>query len=468
MRFINRRFFVFIISLVLILAFGTNCFGQESPAKKTLKRRVDPVIMDGKLASEVVGSPLEGLRLYAFHNGKFEPIRFQVDEMTGENGDWILYAGPIPNWDLSNSKFDTWDKLLFMAEDTGDKAPKEVWIPGYTRGTEIEVVDPLTGEKGWCYLLYFASNPPARSNLTDYVKYDYKTESIEGNSYYYQYIITKDGLHSTYYKVMSLKGKNGIGKNFVDRLKVRPTLKIIGALPIHLNEENLKSNVIAYKTGPVRTIRRVEQYVQIAWMKSLRAVVDVMYYADVVTVPMMVTIPLRPSALGSSLVVRFGTDYNPNAFSDMYAYNSSNPKGFLINGKMDESKKNFNPEFDSWRLVRGEQMGGAFMTRTIINPNLKGYLKLKMGLIDDNTMKDSPENNPGLYGFMWQDWDISDVPKGKYHFCFLEFYGISPYKQGDEISYCNYMDHLLKIRSGNQECLNRAKLLPELGDRYKK
>ncbi|KQC08720.1 MAG: hypothetical protein APR62_04125 [Smithella sp. SDB] len=463
-----KRFFVFFSSLFLIAVFGTNSFGAEAIAKKNLKRSVDPVIMDGKLASEVIGSPLDGLHLFSFHDGKFEPIRFQVDEMTGENGDWILNAGPIPNNDLSNGKFDSWDKLLFMAEDTGDRVSKEAWLPGYTRGSEIEVDDPLTGEKGWCYLFYFSSNSPPLSNLPDYVKYDYKTESIEGDSYYYQYIITKNGLHSTYYKVMSLKGKNGIGKNFVDRLKVRPTLKIIGALPIHFDEENLKSNVIAYKTGPVRAIRRVEQYVQIAWMKSLRAVVDVMYYADVVTVPMMVTIPLRPSALGSSLVVRFGTDYNPNAFSDMYAYNSSNPKGFLINGKMDEAKKNFNPEFDSWRLVRGEQMGGAFMTRTIINPKLRNLLKLKMGLIDDNTRKDPPENYPGLYGFMWQDWDISDVPKGKYCFCFLEFYGISPYRQGDEISYCNYMDHLLKIRSGNQECINRATLLPELGDRYKK
>ena len=468
MKLFNGRFFVFISSLVLILAFSTNGFGEDAVAKKTLKRKVDPVIMDGKLASEIIGSPLEGLRLYAFRNGKFEPIRFQIDEMTGENGDWILYGGPVPNWDLSNGKFDTWDKLLFMAEDTGDKAPKEAWIPGYSRGSEIEVIDPLTGQKGWCYLFYFASNCPPRSNLPDYVKYDYNTETTQGSSYYYQYIITKDGLHSTYYKVMSLKGKNGIGKNFVDRLKVRPTLKIIGALPIRFNEENLKSNVIAYKTGPVRAIRRVEQYVQIAWMKSLRAVVDVMYYADVVTVPMIVTIPIRPSALGSSLVVRFGTDYAPNAFSDMYAYNSSNPKGFLINGKMDEAKKNFNPEFDSWRLVRGEQMGGAFMTRTIVNPKYRQYLKLKMGFIDDNTMKDSPENNPGLYGYMWQDWDISDIPSGKFCFCFLEFYGISPYKPGDEISYCNYMDHLLKIKSGNQESINRATLLPELGDRYKK
>jgi len=466
MRSTYERFFVFISSLILVLVLGTDGFGAEALAKKTLKRRVDPVIVDGKLASEVIGFPLEGLRLYAFHNGRFEPIRFQIDEMTGENGDWILSKGPIPNGDLSNVKFDTWDKLIFMADATGDRVAKEAWTPGCTKGSEIEVVDPLTGEKGWCYLLYFVSNPPARSSLPDHVKYDYKTETIEGDSWYYQYIITKDGLHSTYYKVISLKGKNGIGKNFVDRLKVRPTLKIAG-VPLHFNEETLKSNVIAYKTGPVRAIRRVEQYVQIAWMKSLRAVVDAMYYGDVVTVPLMINMPLKPSALGSSLVVRFGTDYSPNAFTDMWAYNSSNPKGFPINGKMDEAKKNFNPEFDTWRLVRSDQMGGAFMTRTILNPKIKENVKLTMGLIDDSTQKDPPENYPGLYGFMWQDWDISRLPRGKFWF-FLEFYGIAPYKQGDEVSYCNYMDHLLKIRSGNQESVNQAMLLPELGERYKK
>jgi hypothetical protein len=80
MRSIFGRFFVLICSLILVFVFGTNSFGAEDLAKKTLKRRVDPVIMDGKLASEVIGCSLEGLRLYSFHNGKFEPIRFQVDE----------------------------------------------------------------------------------------------------------------------------------------------------------------------------------------------------------------------------------------------------------------------------------------------------------------------------------------------------------------------------------------------------
>jgi len=467
MRSVYGKFFVFIGSLILVLVLGTEGFGGETLAKKTLKRKVDPVIMDGKLASEVIGCPLEGLRLYAFHDGTFEPIRFQIDEMTGENGDWILPKGPIPNGDLSNGKFDTWDKLVFMADATGDRVAKEAWTPGCTKGSEIEVVDPLTGEKGWCYLLYFASNPPARSNLPNHVNYDYNTEITEGGSYHIEYIITKDGLHSTFYKAISLREKNGPGKNFVDRVKVRPTLKVAGVLPLHFNEELLKSNVASYKTGPVRTIRRVEQYVPIAWMKILHAVVDIMYYRDIATVPLMFNMPFKLSTLGSSMVVRFGTDYSPNSFTDMWNYNSNNPKGFPINGKMDEAKKNFNPGLDTWRLMKSDQMGGAFMTRTILTPAIKEHIKITMGLIDDSTKKDPPEKYPGLYGFLWQDWDITRLPRGESWF-FLEFYFIVPYKPGDEVPYCNYMDHLLKIRSGSQECVNRAMLLPELGERYKK
>jgi hypothetical protein len=435
--------------------------------RKDLKRKVDPVIMDGSLAGEVLGCPLANLRLYAFRAGVFEPIRFQVDEMTGENGDWVLAQGPLPNGDLSNATLDAWDKLVFMAEDTGDRVPASLWTNGYTRGTEIEVLDPLTDEKGWCYLLFFASNPPAVSSLPNYVNYDYNTEILEADYWHLEYIITPDGMHSTFYKAIRLNNKNEKGANFVDRLKARPTVKAaLGALTFRFNEERLKSDVLAYKIGAVRTIRRVEQYGQVAGHKALRVVLDDLYSRDVVTVPVMFKMPFKPSKLGVSIVIRFGTDYNPGTTSGSTIHNSNQSQGFLVDGKMDDGEEKFNPEFDRWRLIANDRMGGAFMTRTVLTPAIRENIKITMGLIDDDTRKDPPETYPGLRGYLWQDWDVSRLPRGKY-WLFLEFYGIPAWKPGDEIPYCNYLDHPLKIRVGNQEKASLPMILPELGERYK-
>jgi len=168
------------------------------------------------------------------------------------------------------------------------------------------------------------------------VTYDYRTEILEGDYWHLEYIITQDGLHSTFYKVMSLKNKNGTGTNFVDRLKVRPTVKAaLRTLTFHFNEEKLKSDVLAYKAGAVRTIRRVEQYARVAGHKAFRVVLDDMYSRDVVTLPVMFRMPFKPANMGISALIRFGTDYNPDGTSGSMIYNSNNTKGFRVDGTMD-------------------------------------------------------------------------------------------------------------------------------------
>ena len=196
-------------------------------AKKTLQRDIDPIIGKGSFAKEVLGASLSNVRLYAYQNGSFEPVRFQIDEMDKEGGDIILPDGPFPNSYLSNGTLDPWDVLVFMAKDTGDRVPQELWTPGYATGSEIEVVDPLTGGKGWVYLLHFASNPPPRSLLPDYVRYDYDNEAIWSRRYTVSYIVTSDGLHTTYYDQGTFPEEyGGNGQSIFDRLKIRIRFRI--------------------------------------------------------------------------------------------------------------------------------------------------------------------------------------------------------------------------------------------------
>jgi hypothetical protein len=426
---------------------------------------MDVVILEGKLTKELLGLPVANMRAYAFIDGKLQPIRYQIDEMTAD-GDWILNEGKITNTEMGNGKLDTFDKIVFMINDTGDKASKDEWPSGATKGAEIEVIEPSSGEKGWCYLLYFASNPPARSNLPYYLRYDYKTEHQESEYLVEDFLITPDGLHTTYYVTHSVpESAGGNGKNFVDRLKVRFSAKLLfGGVALRVNEEQLKSNVIAYKIGPVRLYKRTEQYVKgPGGMKIGRAIADDVEYRNFSSIPMVIDVPFRLDKIASSVTIRFGTDNNKNA-SGGWIYNSENPQGCLVDGKMTDCERNWKPGFDDWRLITGPF--GTFMTRTILPPGAEDKIKITLGLIDDVNYISKPESEPGTYGYLWQDWNIGAIPKGHYEL-FLEFFHIPNYNKGDEVKYVKYQDDPLKIRVGNLEAINITRLIPEIGKKYK-
>lgn len=456
---------LFVLMIVIICAGGSA--GGAVPEKKTLKRFVDPILMDGALAEDLVGLPLDNLRLYACRDGVPEPILFQIDELTKENGDWILTGGPIRNDDLSNGKFDAWDKLVFMAADTGDRLSKEEWPGGYSQGCEIEVTDPLNNEKGWAYLLYFAADPPPRSTREPYVSYDYDTEKFKSKEWEADYIITDDGLHSTFYRTQLItEAAGGNGQNYVDRIKIRTRFRVFG-IPISIDEEKLKCNVIGHQLGPIRLLRRVEQYVQIAGIPALRVVEDVNCYRYTATVPVEFEVPIgHPRWIGVTAVVRIGTDFNDSVRGSRFYSSTTRPEGYLVNGKMDDGEENYPSASDNWRLITGRW--GTFMNRTVMNGEAAKNIAVTLGMIDDETRADPPESLPGSIGYVWQDWDFSDAAKGKYYVN-AEFYFIPHYRPGDERQFLNYLDHPLHCRVGQREGVSRITYRPEkFEDRYRK
>ncbi|UCD84193.1 MAG: hypothetical protein JSU92_13075 [Deltaproteobacteria bacterium] len=465
----GKKIAVFAVAslLIFISRSGESLWAQEEqPATdgvKTITRWPDPVVMKAEvLPKELLGSLISNLRLYAYRDGKFAPILFQIDEMT-EEGDWVLPEGKKNNANLGNGILDPQDVLLFMVSDTGDRAEKEKWLEGFAGGIEIEVVDPLTGGKGWCYFLHFPTNPPSLSSQSPYVHYDHENESIQTDYFQSKYIITKDGLHSSYYEYEIMPpSAGGCGKNYVDRLKIRPRYKIRFLPTIRLNEENLSSDVLAYKRGPIRVVRRVEQWAGMFFnVKLMRTFSDVCQYRNTTTVPVTVHIPGSFQKLVlKEAVIRFGTDYGPNALGSM-TYNSNNLQGFVVDGKMDDGEEDFNPAPDTWRVLTGSC--GTFMTRSLFPDPIEGF-EVKMGLIDDQKDKDPPEQSPGNIGYMWQDWDLTSAKGfvGDYRF-YLEFSHPPNYQLGDEVPYLNYIDHPLKLIIGENKVDNQPLLSAQIG-----
>ena len=462
-----RRYSLFIGTLALLsLVFSSN-EGSAENGTKTLSRWTDPVAIEGRLMKEMLGKPISNLRVYAYQNGKFEPIRYQIDEMTGENGDWIFPEGPIPNGELGNGKLDPWDVLFFMVSDLGDKAPKDIWVSGYTKGNEIEITDPVDGGKGWCYLLYFASNPPSKSSLPDYITYDYKSESQDTEYFHIECMITPDGRHSTFYTNWYVTEKaGGNGENFVDRVKIRPRIKLLfGSLTLNFTEELIKSNVIAYKRGPVSETRRVEQYTEWHGIRLTRMIADVIGYRNMYTCPIIAQFPFKLNTIVSSFAVRFATDYSPNVLGSKIRLSGDPDKWYLVDGKMDESEKNFNPDTpDKWKTLTGEW--GSLIYQAVFPKEVMQHIRIKRGIIDDTSTPDPPETYPGCIGMAYQDWYLENIPRGTYYF-FLNWYFPINYKPGDEVQYMNYRDYPVKIQIGDVQGVNHTDFAPVPGKKYK-
>jgi hypothetical protein len=458
-----------IVLCITTLMFSSIIFAADAVlAKKTIDRWVDPVVMKGELASEVIGKPISNLRLYAYNNGTLEPIRYQIDEMTGNNGDYIFTSGKLLNTEMGNGKLDTWDVLTFMADDTGDRVSKDAWVAGASAGSEIEVIDPINNNKGWCYLLYFASNVPARSLKPDYMHFNYDT-GVTWSDYRASKSIIKDGRHSVFTTGWwSPKGGGGNEKNFLDRVKSRITIKLLfGSLKLKITEESMKSDILAYQIGPIRMLKRSEEYFEgpkwIGGGKVARGIIDDVDYRTLSPMPVIIEIPFKLDTIASSVKVWVGVDYNRNVIGSK-VFNSENPQGFLVDGKMDDGELNFNPAVDKWRIMTGPCQ--TAMQRTIFTPELlKEKIKIKFGIIDDETLKDLPESEPGTYGCIWQEWDITNVRAGKY-VVFIEMYTIPSYKPGDEKDYMKYMDNPIKVRVGDNIRSNETVILPEVCKKY--
>ena len=110
----------------------------------------------------LLGKKLSHLRLYSFVEGSFRQVPYQIDEWT-EDGFLVMDQGPDQNGELANGILDGQDMLVFMARDAGDRVSRDLWPQGAGQGIEIEILDPSTGGKGWCYLLHFPESAPETS-----------------------------------------------------------------------------------------------------------------------------------------------------------------------------------------------------------------------------------------------------------------------------------------------------------------
>jgi hypothetical protein len=385
------------------------------PENRSLGRRYDAVVIRGEQIEPFLEAPISGLRLYAFQGGSFVAVPFQVDERDPE-GEYVFPAGPKTSEDTDRGLFDYNDELVFLAGDTGDRAPEgPSGLPGLRGWAEIQLSDPLAvSQRSWVYLCGFAGEPPPLSDR-DYVRYVPDSEQVFTDHYGLGY---RKGM-SLYSDLFYPDGRGGYGPDVLDRIKVRIKVKFLfNVIHVNKSEDDFRAEVVGWKDGPVRVLRNVQNYVRVLFKLSSASVFSVTeYYPWYMYTPLRMTIPFDLKWVFN----KFGiSDWYWYFYGDLPGfqggtlYTNRNPQGIAITPDHPASwyREHVDLSHLLWGYATKEGLGTWFCNMVL--PDC-AYQFAKCYLNIDPAVSNPPEDVPGELGggaFM----NFKDVDSGLWQF----------------------------------------------------
>ncbi|UCD85210.1 MAG: hypothetical protein JSU92_03185, partial [Deltaproteobacteria bacterium] len=405
---------------------------------------------------------INNLRPYAYLNNTFQPIPYQVDEYS-DKGDFVYTEGKEANPGDGNGLLNDVDELVLWSGDLGDQVSLEGRLSGYDIVQEIEVTDPLTENKGWCYLFHFPSNPPPGSTR-DYTDYYPETDSYSGLPPYsgLQKLAfwNNQGRPTTIYNHYSFwKETGGNEKNVIDHLVLRFGVRFLwGKIKLTFDERKLVGETLAYKYGTVREVRMQEFYMLLPLgLKSPTIKGPCFGYASYARCPIIFNIPINPKYIITNISLMLGHDLSPDG-KGMAFYNSYNTQGFLCDGKMSNEEKAFNSAPDEWRFWTGPS--GTLGLGLFWDPGLKRQVQDRTTVyLDDEDnheydLDSVPEGNrpvyPGQICGYYQTSVLGDLKTGKYVMYFVEYWPPNfDISQAEE--YMNIHEKPLRFKIGDME-----------------
>lgn len=394
------------------------------------------------------------MRVYALREGRIAFIRSQVQERS-LSGDWILTEGPHADTTSTRGSLSPQDLILFMAADAGEPiAPERRAGRGVN---ELTLIDPKTGGRAWAYVAAFdpdstEGSTPDPAPTDAYVHYDPEHERVWSDRMDIAFLIRPDGARTAFIKHVSVpEAAGGCGRNLIDRIKARSTIRFfLGLVPFEITEDLIQSEVLSYARGPVMAVRRVEQYAPVLSYKALHAISEPRYYRDMMTVGIEIHIPSILPVVVRDFRARVGVDFTDAALGSRI-YNPRNPAGVPVDGKTGDEERNFVPDFAPWRLITGPC--GTLIVRSIFPGNLAERMEVRVGVLDDASKALPPESAPGSIGFLYEDWNLSNLEAGTYRLD-LDLYYPAHYKPGDEQAYVDYRDNPLRVVVEGRETTN--------------
>ncbi|MFC1889541.1 hypothetical protein ACFL4G_07270 [Thermodesulfobacteriota bacterium] len=437
-----------ILSLLVISPWPADAARADVEVRRTLARTSDPVTVRGERIRAFSRVPIEGLRLYAEREGALIPIPFQVDEID-LRGLYVLPEGKRPNRDAGDKQFaeltdglvDANDELVFMAGDLGGRVGSPEAPTGCGRALEVEVVDPIDGGRGWAYL-FECHDPPPRSER-DYVDFDPARDLIDAEGYVLGYSPDQDLVYTEHIAIKEEGG--GDGSNLIDRMNIRFHASIlIKSITFSRNEDDFVSEVISYKDGPVRVMRRVGNRMRLVLgLRSPEIIAYSVYYGRSIESPNTFNMPVSMKAVVKDVDFVGSTDYSSSAIGMLF-YSSGNRAGSIVDGISSPQEDSIDREDNEWTVLTGPQ--GTILTRLVLGPKFRSQIGNRLHYVDDKATPNRPENEHGQYptiGFI--PTNLMELAPGLYHYN-VHIYVLPGYRPGDEKTRLDILDTPLQTR----------------------
>lgn len=383
-------------------------FASESPGvvAHTVPSRLEPVILTGAALTRLVRVPLSRIAVYAWQQGEFRPIPFQLDRRDSD-GNFQIPSSKTESTEDDAAKFDANDECVFMAADAGDKAPRGHDMRAAVSLTEIEVRGAAAGQSRWAYAAALAAPRLARAGA-NYVGYDKTNDTVTSAAYRVRFSPEQPFLVST----LSLKDPHSDqwSANLLDTMKVRHAGKLFGRFDFVRTQADYRSRLVAVKVGPVRVIRRTANRVHVlGWLRTPTIHIDYLCYRRGVTMDLLIDVPFRIGWFFSGMLTRMTMDWNGTAdFPATRIYSRSFPEGVPISGKMSAEKVRFNESGDREFTMANKY--AAMPVRMDYGADLP--IEHRVFLRDDQDQPDPPETVPGQFGhlgFIATGWERMDT-----------------------------------------------------------
>jgi len=359
-----------------------------------LADRVDAVIVKGKaLPASMLGALKGRYRLFAQRGSGLVPVPYQIDERDPK-GEILMRRGPKAAVDSDKGAFDANDELVFMAFDTGGKAPGKPAISGCGTFAEIAVSDVKKGVTGYVYLAK-CSSPPAASSKK-YARWDPAKRLAITDRYKMGW--REEKFHYHYYDYLSLFG----GPDILDRVKIRIA---VGFKRLHLvfKEDSFKPDVLGYISGPVRAVLYNKAVLKLGIVGRIPAPMCVYWYRDYIHIHNLLDNSVNPASVGLDYQVRILHDLKVDRAKGYKICANMIPDCMAVTGKMTPEMDKIVKKELRWGGFQGPD--GAIISRLVMDPKL--YTRSIAFYLDDDNAKRKPEYIRGSapeMGFFVVDW----------------------------------------------------------------
>jgi len=408
---------------LIFLLFGTCNADLQTRESGALTRTIDALIIDGRSLSELAGYDISKLRLFSLKKGALTPIPFQIDQRDADdNWVWDMESGAERTRDNEDPEgrkiFDANDLLVFLAKDAGDRIADGVPLAAMELVVEIALKEPARGARGWVYLAYFSATPPALSGRR-YVRYEKDSKTVTSQTYSFSYsdqhLAVMDSLHLN-------------GRAILDRTKVRGRVKAGIAFfkfNIEFNEEEVGGYVDGYINGPVRTVKRSIDHLNLGGgLRTPDVFCDHFFYPGYAEVPLLLS---RNFAV-EKIALRVTADYFGGPFTRVYAEGLADP----VSLEQEYADQNVLGGVMNARWVALDGPGGSVVTLLKVPEPIKSHILISPWLVSNPTANYTPESIMGAdpeAGFSVETGE--GFPSGDYVLHAVYLLSADPYQSSD-------------------------------------